>query len=86
MDVKSLKFESDSDRENRLMKIGELVIRAYSHYPLTIGMVLSEAEDEEMGYISYEIMWADGSCTNELDVELDNAEWILNALKREENK
>ena len=71
------------------MEIGDIVGRAYVWPTLTPGIVIDMQEERVMGLpennteglsysvITYIVAWADGSVTNELDMELDLFDDIL---------
>ncbi len=66
------------------MKLGDLVVKAYSHSPVVTGIIVEEVledcivdvdDEEEQPYVltSFQVLWPDGSETNELYEELDYA-------------
>ena len=74
-----------------MRSVGDLVVRAYAHDPLVIGIIVEvvielDEREEEMEFVTYDIAWADGSSSRELDIEVDEAEWMINAIRNGENK
>ena len=73
-----------------MRSVGDLVVRAYAHDPLVIGIIVEvvielDEREEEMEFVTYDIAWADGSSSRELDIEVDEAEWVINAIRNGEN-
>jgi len=90
MDVAAFYAKDRPDRSTQMKGIGDLVVRAYAHDPLVIGIIVEvvielDEREEGMEFVTYDIAWADGSSSRELDIEVDEAEWVINAIKGGDN-
>jgi hypothetical protein len=61
------------------VKVGDLVVRAYSWHSIVPGIILREEFDEYESH-TFLVLWCDGSNTTEMYEELDMLEDVLELI------